>query len=274
LVFMKLLRASYHRLIEHGELDSHGLIAQSLFNALDTAEDGASKGHPLNDWTALLPTTEHFARPLQSMLRGFFNLKQRLKRRELRIFLDLEFFDVHVKVRQILAFKRAHAWSRKIFKEEFSKAGKDELTGAEKIVLDECDLQVGMANNALQELPPEDVAVVESLYVCQILLNKSAHYTKKLQRRGLMTEREAGEICEEIEDLICNVLQCRQIHHMTPDTKQQRLSQMPDHLQEYVGRIPELPRQKSRLYLENLRQSEAQTERTVEDMFHDPDNAP
>ena len=53
LVFLKILRSAYYRLIEHGELQARGFIFQSLTQSLDFTEDAASRGLPMNDWNAL-----------------------------------------------------------------------------------------------------------------------------------------------------------------------------------------------------------------------------
>ena len=89
------------------------------------------------------------------------------------------------------------------------------------------DEQVALANKALSELDEDDVAMVKSHYACQILLNRSAYYFKKLQKSGLMTEKEAGEFLEEIEGSLFELLECRETHHseeMTPEDKNARLT--------------------------------------------------
>mmetsp|Transcript_11154 Transcript_11154/g.19589 ORF Transcript_11154/g.19589 Transcript_11154/m.19589 type:complete len:998 (+) Transcript_11154:30-3023(+) len=237
LVFIKILRSSYHRLVDHGELDHRGFIVHSLGQSLDYAEDAASRGLPLSDWNALEVASDSFARPATHLMRILFNMKQRMKNKEYRIDFDLDFFVVHLKVRQILAFTHAHEWARKVFKEEFSKAGYGSLTAAEKIILDESEKQVEMADEALNEMADEDVAIVKSHYVCHILLNRTAYYFKKLKKHGLVTEKEAGGFLEEIEEHIDHVLKCREMVHtdeMTSSHKVKRLSEIPAQLLDWL----------------------------------------
>ncbi|KAL7539494.1 hypothetical protein ACHAXR_011486, partial [Thalassiosira sp. AJA248-18] len=226
LIFIKILCSSYSTLIEHGEIEVRGFIVYSLIQSIEYAEDAASRGLPLSDWNALQVASDSLARPAESIMRRLFNLKERIRHRKYLDF-DLDFFVVQLRVRQILAFIHAHERARRVFKEEFSKAGEDSLTAAEKIVLDESDAQVEMAEQALSTLDDDDVAIVKSHYVCQILLNRAAYYFKKLKKHGLMTEREAGEHLEEIEENIQHILECRETTHtdeMTTDRKTRRLS--------------------------------------------------
>ena len=92
-----------------------------------------------------------------------------------------------------------------------------------------------MADEALDEMVEEDVAIVKSHYVCHILLNRAAYYFKKLNKNGLMTEKEAGGFLEEIEEHIYHVLKCREMAHtdeMTSALKMERLSEIPAQLLE------------------------------------------
>lgn len=87
-----------------------------------------------------------------------------------------------------------------------------------------------MADEELSKLPEVDVAMVKSHYVCIILLNRAAHYFTKLKRHGLMTEREAGEFHEQIEEYAFQVYECRAPVHedeMTDAHKVNRMSKLP-----------------------------------------------
>ena len=109
------------------------------------------------------------------------------------------------------------------------------------VFLADSDLQVKMANAALEQMPEADVNIVKSHYVCQILLNKSAHYMTKLKERGLMTEREAGEVLEEIEGHMLHAFQCRKETHtdeLTHAGKQKRLSVVSPEWHAFVHESP------------------------------------
>ena len=81
--------------------------------------------------------SDSLARPAETILRRLFRFKKNARRGKFSIGSDLDFFIVQMKVLQCLSFIHAHQRARQVFKEEFSKAGNEILTPAEKIVLDE-----------------------------------------------------------------------------------------------------------------------------------------
>jgi hypothetical protein len=92
----------------------------------------------MNDWTAVYHRSKRFSKPIVSMVRAISKLGRLvLGFEEDHQFQDLDFVGVELKIRQILAFNQAHHQARKVFKEGFCKAGVNELTAAEKIVIDE-----------------------------------------------------------------------------------------------------------------------------------------
>jgi len=91
-------------------------------------------------------------------------------------------------------------------------------------------MEVQLAEGALEELLEEDVAMVKSLLLCHIVLNKAADYFKKLASQGLMSGKEAGEFLEHIEDEISHILSTKEMDHsaeLSNTIKQARLSQVP-----------------------------------------------
>lgn len=136
LIFIKILRAGYHKLIEHGELESRTLLAKAFDSSLNHAEDAASRGNPIEDWNSLQASSEYWTIPADYALQRLFSPRKWFSRRRKDPF-DKDFFLVSFKVRQILAFIHAHDYARRIFKKEFSKGEAGCLTAAEKIVLDE-----------------------------------------------------------------------------------------------------------------------------------------
>ena len=247
MIFIQILRATYHRLIELGELETRGFMPYSLFASLDFAADAASKGLPLNDWDALQVASHSWVRPAEKALHTIFHLKQIIQGKTVRF--DADYTEVHLQVRQILCFTRAHDLAQKIFKEEFASCGKDSLTIAEKIVLDESTAQLALADKTLNSLDKDDVLMTTSHYACQVLLWKSAHYFEKLAERGLVTQKEAGGFLEEIEEDIFDVLQCREVTHkdeISLKSKENRLRSLPEYmLSELGGLVNKLPIDKS-----------------------------
>jgi len=128
LVFIKILHSAYHHLTRSGELFDRGYLVNNIFDSLAIAEDAAEAGEPLCDWDAMDVLFDSRRKLTENFL---------VKAVARVVKYDLDFYLVHFRVRQILAFVHAHQAARKIFKEEFSQAGKDSLTEAEKIILDE-----------------------------------------------------------------------------------------------------------------------------------------
>jgi hypothetical protein len=95
---------------------------------------------------------------------------------------------------KVLAFIKAHELAKGGLKKFCSNASTDEYSAAEIVVLRECDVQIQLAEDALNEIDKEQVQQVKSHYACQILLNKAAHFLQTLTAQGLMTQGEAGGI--------------------------------------------------------------------------------
>ena len=207
LIYINILRSTYHKLIEHGLLEQRGLIVHALDESLEFAEDAAAKGQPLQDWNALEVASDSYAIPLEWTLLRLFRLLFKFKRSK----LDLDYFTISYQVRQVIVFVHAHNLAREVFKKEFSKGAV--LTECEKCVLDESDEQVRLANASLAKLDEVDVGVVKSHYVCQILLNRAAYYLNKLKKHGLMSEKEAAGFLEEIQENLKHLLECKEVYH-------------------------------------------------------------
>ena len=224
LIYINILRSTYHKLIEHGLLEQRGLIVHALDESLEFAEDAAAKGQPLQDWNALEVASDSYAIPLEWTLLRLFRLLFKFKHSK----LDLDYFTISYQVRQAIVFIHAHNLAREVFKKEFSKGAV--LTESEKCVLDESDEQVRLANASLAKLDEVDVGVVKSHYVCQILLNRAAYYLNKLKKHGLMSEKEAAGFLEEIQENLKHLLECKEVYHtdeMNSSHKMKRLTQAP-----------------------------------------------
>ena len=219
LVFIKLIRNQYHKLIEDGEVDSRGFIPYSLLRSLDFAEDEAHRGLPLNDWDTLKAVSDSFAKPVEAKIQSLAHYKRKLLGKNKKRF-DRDYFELNLQVRQVLAFVKAHEMAAKVFKKAFlrMKDGKGlqrkgSLTSTEKVILDECSEQIDLAMSSLEKLNASDVALSKSHYACDILLHKAASYFSQLSSRGLMTQREASEFVTRIEKEIFNVSECHQLTH-------------------------------------------------------------
>lgn len=211
-VFVKALRSSYASLIEMGELESRSFIAYSLNRSLDYVGDAVSRGSALNDWEALQVASNSFLKYSETALHGFFSIKHQIKNRTLYR-LDREYFLVHMRTCEALAFIKGHEMAKKAFKKYCHDAATDSNSAAELQVLEECNSQIKLAQAALEEIDPVEVQQIKSHYACQILLNKSAHFLQTLVAQGLMNPGEAGHVLDEIEGCIQGVVECQKNVH-------------------------------------------------------------
>ena len=145
---------------------------------------------------------------------------------------------VETRVKQILIFIEAYNMARAKFLEEFCQDS-ERLTAAEKIVLSECDSQVHMAQIDLDAIDKEHVSLIKTNYLAQILLNQGAFCVKKMQEDGLMTEREAGEFLEEVEEDLRRLEENTEQQVLPKAIKTERLSLMPRDLQDYILEEPQ-----------------------------------
>ena len=211
-VFVEALRSSYASLIEMGELESRSFIAYSLTRSLDYVGDAVSRGSALNDWEALQVASNSFLKYSETALHGFFSIKHQIKNRTL-FRLDREYFIVHMRTCEALAFIKGHEMAREALKKYCRDAAADDFSAAELQVLEECNAQIKLAQAALDEIDPVEVQQIKSHYACQILLNKSAHFLQTLTAQGLMTPGEASNVLEEIESCIQGVVECQKDVH-------------------------------------------------------------
>lgn len=124
-----------------------------------------------------------------------------------------------MKVNSLLCFIRAHDIAKSKFStycaevqaDKKSKSGPNSI--AQQAVIEEVDAQIKLADDALKELDQDDVTQITSHYACQVLLNKSAFFFQTLAKQGLMTEKEASEFMDEIEDDVIDTSECQKAKH-------------------------------------------------------------
>lgn len=104
-----------------------------------------------------------------------------------------------------LALTRAHRFAQKIFLEQFTDIARTP-TG-EKIIA-ESNEQISMAGAALDELDQLDVDSITSHFACHILLNISVRYVEKLAKQGLIPEKEASDLLEDLDEYVGRLLDC------------------------------------------------------------------
>mmetsp|Transcript_6246 Transcript_6246/g.11461 ORF Transcript_6246/g.11461 Transcript_6246/m.11461 type:complete len:550 (-) Transcript_6246:241-1890(-) len=233
IVFINILRSTYHKLIEHGEIVSRGFMPYSLFKSLDVASDAASRGFSLNDWDALMAVTKGWVHPAARKVQNILYNIMRMMSRHPGVNYDSDYLVMIVQITQALAFVKTHEDAQKFFMEEFSSSEEENLTTAERKVLEESAAQIEKAKDMLKSLDFDDVLMIKSRYACQILLNRSARYFEKLNKRGLVSDKEAGEFLDEVENYINSTLEPHentQYSRMSSGAKVNRLRSLPEYM--------------------------------------------
>lgn len=199
MMFLRLLGNAYDHFMEPmvGEMEPRSFVALTLTTALQSSIDNVTENRPMSTWNSVEMAKDSWIGPVQAILALAGG---RHKQSNNGGILSV----CNSKVRQIMVFVEAHKRARKKFKDEFNQID-GSLTATEKIVLDECDENIRMAKATLTTFHSADVKLTKSQYVAQILLNKGAQYYRNLVEHGLMSEGEAGEVLEEIQELLFEV---------------------------------------------------------------------
>lgn len=165
-LYLEILRGSYARQIEAGELTGRHFIAYTLLGSVDHARDAVSRGAPLNDWDY----TNIVRQPLKRELLRLTHTKQMrafkarvLQQGETRP--DIEHLDMRYDVERCLAFLEGHRLCREIFQEEFdweAEVGKD----AHKVLL-EAQAEMEKAKKVLTSYPVHDIEAIVSHKFCE-----------------------------------------------------------------------------------------------------------
>lgn len=228
--FIEILRSAYHHQIKVSELESDGELHYSLFQSLDFCEDAAAKSLPLNDWEATKVASATKVVLVDQCFTVFcLRLKQMRRNRKISCSFgfDVDRFGIWMIVRQSMAFVRAHRRAQREFKEHFASSPP---TPAENQVLDESSSQIMAAEADLSDIDPIDIERIKGNFLCSILLTEGAQYVETLSNQGLMPEKEAGEMLEELDVFIENVTLCDDFGHegrLSLAVQTTRLRQLP-----------------------------------------------
>jgi len=216
IIFLNIIKSSYEHFILSGELNPRSFVASTLGEAWEYSMDAAGKGLELNTWDTVEVASGSSGSIEGFVTNAFTVLKRRQASKEARA--NMRHRNVVItRIRQIYVFIAAHKRARDKFKNEFTRID-DSLTAAEKIVLDECDANIALAQEELDKIDPDEVKLTKSQYAAQILLNKESYYIEDLQKHGLMTEKEAGGFIEEIEEHLLEVWQVNETSETTGST--------------------------------------------------------
>jgi NhaP-type Na+/H+ or K+/H+ antiporter len=205
-IFLDLLKGLYEHQIDNGELFEREFLAVSLQQSIDIAADAVSRGEVLRDWefskVINLPATTLVRQitnlpVIHSLLKRFTTTEQ--------IVHNLQYEGMRVDVERCLSFLHAHSKAQEVFKREFIGS---KFSAAHRTVLEESNSERRQAEALLEKYPAKEVEKVVSHKFCNILLNKGARYIENLNRTGLLKDREAEEVLEEIQHALQKVNSC------------------------------------------------------------------
>jgi len=215
LSFIDMVRASFERQVERGELDARqedGALYFALLQSCDFAADEIVQGHGLQGFEATAVAEVAWIDKIDLAARRFLRPRKqeywRGERGNSASFRALR-FDVY----RSLAFIEAHRHAQEQFVDLVQDLVEGEcqdenVTKRARLILLESEKQVAMAENLLQSFDPEDVCVLVSHMFCAILLNKVARVAERLQTAGILHEKEARGYLEETEKGLHNIEFC------------------------------------------------------------------
>jgi len=216
IIFLNIIKSGYEHFILSGELEPRSFVASTLGEAWEYSMDAAGKGLELNTWDSVEVASDSNGSVEGFVTDLFTVVKRRRASKEARANMRHRHVII-TRIRQIYVFIAAHKRARNKFKDEFTRIDYS-LTSAEKIVMDECDFNIDLAQQELDKIDPDEVKLTKSQYAAQILLNKESYYIEELQKHGLMTEKESGGFIEEIEEHLLEVWQVCETSETTGST--------------------------------------------------------
>ena len=226
LMFIELLRASYQAQIRDGELDPrefNGFLAYILLQSLEFAHESTIKGEPLTDWdSARLVSTESMDK-INDIGERLFALFLRCNGKtstttEIKSFRDLTRAGgevqkgIRLDVLRAFSFIDAHKEAQDRLRDELG-AEKGELGRAFEFVMRESRDEVRKATDVLRTKKKGLLRNIISHHLCIVLLNKSARYITLLMESGVLLQKEATHLREEIEESFAHIRSCQMDKH-------------------------------------------------------------
>jgi hypothetical protein len=210
---------------EHGELDGRDpFVTLVLVDGLDFAATEVDEGKPLKDWEA----TEIVSREGPDQVVRLIWNKHNHPFRESKRSDTVEYQRLRINVHRAQAFIHAHRVCLEYFEEHIASSNTSaEFAESEQIVVSEIKEQMKLAQKSIEDTNEDDMEVFESHSMCLILLNRTAIYIESLLSAGLLEEREANGLLEEIGDSLEQTHHCvEQMHpgHLSRDEKSKHLS--------------------------------------------------
>lgn len=163
-----------------------------------------TEGFPLNDWIGTQVASDTWVSYADKMFQSML----RMKVQKCHANIDLQFFSVYLKVRQALAFVRAHRLAQKIFNEQFIST---DQTSTQEKVISESNEQIRLAESELSRLDRLEVDSITSHFACHVLLNISMQYVEMLSMKDLIPEQEASGLLADLDECVGRLMDCRKL---------------------------------------------------------------
>ena len=214
LSFIDMVRASFERQVEKGELDARqedGALYFALLQSCDFAADLVVRGHGLQGFEATAVAEVAWIDQMDLAARRLFRPWKQEYRRGKRA-NSASFRALRFDVYRSLAFIEAHRHAQQMFYEDFFVEGEgrqdENLAKRARLVLFESEREVAMAEELIRSFDPQDVCVLISHLFCAVLINKMARDAERLQKAGTLHEKEARGYLEEAEERLHNIEFC------------------------------------------------------------------
>jgi len=213
LLFIELIRSSYMESVSSGALDariSDGFLVFSLLNSLDFSADAVSNGAPLNDWdhACVEPNVLH----AKDVSRWFALAKNKLCCSKADPPKPVHLQKAHMEIVRAFAFIYGHRQAQAKLKVYINSSFGDNAA-AESIVLQESRAQIDKAEKFLKSIGKADISFVLVHLMCLILLFDGSKYVESLLQAGLLNEKEARGMLEDIEEDVSKVSTCMMKDH-------------------------------------------------------------
>mmetsp|Transcript_32553 Transcript_32553/g.48197 ORF Transcript_32553/g.48197 Transcript_32553/m.48197 type:complete len:852 (-) Transcript_32553:201-2756(-) len=212
LLFICLLQAAYENQVVDGELESEQTLTIMLQQSLEFANDAVTNGESLEDWKYLVSLHKPFAN-LNGALRKITGVAtcldySKYSRANMGIKLRMD----NLLIERSMAVMSAHRVAQKRFIDELGNVTGD-LSEAGKIIIQESNIQLSLAEKELKNFDAKTVEVAASHKLCKVLLNFMIKYITDLTKSGMLKESECEHKLEEIEFHLDHVLSCDESKH-------------------------------------------------------------
>jgi len=220
LVFLELVRSTYERQIERGELsDDREDVALALTESLDLCADKVQNGEPLQDWKlandilSFTRKTIGLLSPLERLVKLYDLCLSKYEHAEFEFHLE------RIRIESALSFSHAHKTAQEYFRQEF--VTDDFFSASGSVVLEESRKQVEEAEKLVTEKDQDVVETVVSHKFCTVLLLNAARYVEEAGKSGLLKPVEAEEALEEVQHSLYEVNSCSLKHHQDEEAKEE-----------------------------------------------------